>query len=76
MDALLPPEVIVASSPSRLIIRPLQARCQHAARFVIGHPFDAPLRFRWVEVVGGERWGGARGGGGGAGGGGGGVRAL
>lgn len=55
MDALLPPEVIVASSSSGLIMSRLQARCQHAARFVIGHPFNPPHLIPLVEVVGGKQ---------------------
>lgn len=33
----------------------LQARCQHAARFVIGHPFNPPHLIPLVEVVGGKQ---------------------
>ncbi|KAA5926529.1 3-hydroxyacyl-CoA dehydrogenase [Achromobacter xylosoxidans] len=55
MDALLPPEVIVASSSSGLIMSRLQARCPHAARFVIGHPFNPPHLIPLVEVVGGKQ---------------------
>ncbi|MFY3137777.1 3-hydroxyacyl-CoA dehydrogenase NAD-binding domain-containing protein [Achromobacter xylosoxidans] len=55
MDALLPPEVIVASSSSGLIMSRLQARCRHAARFVIGHPFNPPHLIPLVEVVGGKQ---------------------
>ncbi|WMD20749.1 3-hydroxyacyl-CoA dehydrogenase NAD-binding domain-containing protein [Achromobacter seleniivolatilans] len=55
MDAILPPHVIVASSSSGLIMSRLQSRCQHAARFVIGHPFNPPHLIPLVEVVGGNQ---------------------
>jgi 3-hydroxyacyl-CoA dehydrogenase len=55
MDAVLPPQVIVASSSSGLIMSRLQSRCRHAARFVIGHPFNPPHLIPLVEVVGGEQ---------------------
>lgn len=55
MDAILPPHAIVASSSSGLIMSRLQSRCQHAERFVIGHPFNPPHLIPLVEVVGGEK---------------------
>lgn len=55
MDAVLPPHVIVASSSSGLIMSRLQSRCRHAARFVIGHPFNPPHLIPLVEVVGGDQ---------------------
>lgn len=55
IDAILPPHVIVASSSSGLIMTRLQARCRHAGRFVIGHPFNPPHLIPLVEVVGGEQ---------------------
>ncbi|WP_425485887.1 3-hydroxyacyl-CoA dehydrogenase NAD-binding domain-containing protein [Achromobacter pestifer] len=55
MDAILPPHVIVASSSSGLIMSRLQSRCQHAGRFVIGHPFNPPHLIPLVEVVGGDQ---------------------
>ena len=55
MDALLAPHAIVASSSSGLIMSRLQARCQHAERFVIGHPFNPPHLIPLVEVVGGKQ---------------------
>ncbi|WP_251881248.1 3-hydroxyacyl-CoA dehydrogenase NAD-binding domain-containing protein [Achromobacter sp. Marseille-Q4954] len=54
MDAVLPPQVIVASSSSGLIMSRLQSQCRHASRFVIGHPFNPPHLIPLVEVVGGE----------------------
>lgn len=55
MDTILPPHVIVASSSSGLIMSRLQSRCRHAARFVIGHPFNPPHLIPLVEVVGGNQ---------------------
>lgn len=55
MDAMLPADVIVASSSSGLIMSRLQSRCRHPERFVIGHPFNPPHLIPLVEVVGGEK---------------------
>ncbi|MGB3434460.1 3-hydroxyacyl-CoA dehydrogenase NAD-binding domain-containing protein [Achromobacter sp.] len=55
MDAVLPAHVIVASSSSGLIMSRLQSQCRHAARFVIGHPFNPPHLIPLVEVVGGAQ---------------------
>ncbi len=55
MDAALPPQVIVASSSSGLIMSRLQSQCRHAERFVIGHPFNPPHLIPLVEVVGGAQ---------------------
>jgi 3-hydroxyacyl-CoA dehydrogenase len=55
IDAVLPPEVIIASSSSGLLISRLQAGCRHPERCVIGHPFNPPHLIPLVEVVGGER---------------------
>jgi 3-hydroxyacyl-CoA dehydrogenase len=55
MDALLPPEVILASSSSGLSTTEIQATCIHAERVVLGHPFNPPHLIPLVEVIGGER---------------------
>jgi 3-hydroxyacyl-CoA dehydrogenase len=55
MDALLPPEVIIASSSSGLLMSRVQSECRHPERCVIGHPFNPPHLIPLVEVVGGER---------------------
>jgi len=55
MDAMLPADVIVASSSSGLIMSRLQSRCRHPERFVIGHPFNPPHLIPLVEVVGGDK---------------------
>lgn len=55
MDALLPPEVIIASSSSGLLMTRVQSACAHPERCLIGHPFNPPHLIPLVEVVGGER---------------------
>lgn len=55
MDALLPPDVILASSSSGLMISPIQEGCKHPERCLIGHPFNPPHLIPLVEVVGGNR---------------------
>ena len=55
IDAILPPDIIIASSSSGLLISKLQAGCRHPERCVIGHPFNPPHLIPLVEVVGGER---------------------
>jgi 3-hydroxyacyl-CoA dehydrogenase len=51
----VPPEVVIASSSSGLLITRLQADCAHPERCLIGHPFNPPHLIPLVEVVGGER---------------------
>ena len=53
LDAVLPPEVVIASSSSGLLISRLSQGCVHAERCVIGHPFNPPHLVPLVEVVGG-----------------------
>ena len=55
MDALLAPDVILASSSSGLSTTAIQADCQHPERVVLGHPFNPPHLIPLVEVIGGER---------------------
>ena len=53
LDAVLPNDLILASSTSGLIMSQLQAGLSNAARFVVGHPFNPPHVIPLVEVVGG-----------------------
>src|SRR5205085_10860960 len=39
LDAVVSPEVVIASSSSGLLITRLQADCAHPERCLIGHPF-------------------------------------
>ena len=56
LDALLPPEVIIASSSSGLTMSEIQAACPaHPERCVIGHPFNPPHLIPLVEIVGGAK---------------------
>ena len=55
MDALLPADVILATSSSGLLMSRVQSGCKHAERVVLGHPFNPPHLIPLVEVIGGER---------------------
>jgi 3-hydroxyacyl-CoA dehydrogenase len=55
LDRAAPPEVILASSSSGILISKIAARCRHPERCVIGHPFNPPHMIPLVEVVGGKR---------------------
>jgi 3-hydroxyacyl-CoA dehydrogenase len=56
LDALLPPDVIIASSSSGLTMSAIQAGCpDHPERCVIAHPFNPPHLVPLVEIVGGEK---------------------
>jgi 3-hydroxyacyl-CoA dehydrogenase len=55
IDAVLPPEIVIASSSSGLLMSRLQAACRHPERCVIGHPFNPPHLIPLVEVVAGAQ---------------------
>lgn len=55
VDAVLPPEVVIASSSSGLLVSRLTEGCRHPERVVIGHPFNPPHMIPLVEVVGGAK---------------------
>ena len=57
LDAVLDPEIVIASSSSGLLMSRLQNDCRHPERCVIGHPFNPPHLVPLVEVVGGEKTG-------------------
>src|SRR5262245_60143559 len=42
IDAISPPDVIIASSSSGLMMSSIQAQCRNPERCVIGHPFNPP----------------------------------
>ncbi len=54
LDAVLPPDAIIASSSSGLLISRIQSKCRHPERCVLGHPFNPPHLIPLVEVVGGK----------------------
>jgi 3-hydroxyacyl-CoA dehydrogenase len=53
LDRASPPDAIIASSSSGLLMSRLQKACLHPERCVIGHPFNPPHLIPLVEVVGG-----------------------
>jgi 3-hydroxyacyl-CoA dehydrogenase len=56
LDALLPPDVIIASSSSGLKMSDIQLGCPlHPERCVIAHPFNPPHLIPLVEIVGGAK---------------------
>jgi 3-hydroxyacyl-CoA dehydrogenase len=55
LDAALPPETVIATSSSGLLISRVSATCRHPQRCVIGHPFNPPHLIPLVEVVGGAK---------------------
>jgi 3-hydroxyacyl-CoA dehydrogenase len=55
LDGALPPDAIIASSSSGLLVSRLQSRCRHPERCVLGHPFNPPHLIPLVEVVGGAK---------------------
>ncbi|MDH2386420.1 3-hydroxyacyl-CoA dehydrogenase NAD-binding domain-containing protein [Bradyrhizobium sp. CER78] len=56
LDALLPPDVIIASSSSGIPMSQIQPGAQaHPERCVIGHPFNPPHLIPLVEIVGGDK---------------------
>lgn len=55
MDAVLPPDVILASSSSGLLMSRVQSACSHPGRVLLGHPFNPPHMIPLVEVIGGEQ---------------------
>lgn len=55
IDAVLPEEVVIASSTSGLLASRLSEQCRFPGRVVIGHPFNPPHLIPLVEVVGGAK---------------------
>lgn len=56
LDALLPPDVLIASSSSGLPMSQIQlGATAHPERCVIGHPFNPPHLMPLVEIVGGAK---------------------
>jgi len=55
MDDLTPPDSLVASSSSSLMMSVIQSECRHPERCLIGHPFNPPHIIPLVEVVGGSK---------------------
>jgi 3-hydroxyacyl-CoA dehydrogenase len=56
LDAILDPDVIIASSSSGLTMSEIQSACErHPDRCVIAHPFNPPHLIPLVEIVGGAQ---------------------
>ena len=55
LDAAVPPETVMATSSSGLLISRVSKKCKHPERCVIGHPFNPPHLIPLVEVVGGKK---------------------
>ncbi|WP_374385092.1 3-hydroxyacyl-CoA dehydrogenase NAD-binding domain-containing protein [Dongia sp.] len=59
IDAILPPDVVIASSSSAISATVLQRACRHPGRVIIGHPFHPAHLVPLVELAGGtgtENW--------------------
>lgn len=54
IDAVTPPDVVVASSTSGFSMSQMAVACARPERFVVGHPFNPPYLIPLVEVVGGK----------------------
>jgi 3-hydroxyacyl-CoA dehydrogenase len=54
LDAALPPQTVIASSSSGLLVSKLAEDLRHPERCLIGHPFNPPHLIPLVEVVGGK----------------------
>jgi 3-hydroxyacyl-CoA dehydrogenase len=56
LDAAAPPEAILASSTSTIMVSQFQDACaRHPERVVLGHPFNPPHLVPLVEVAGGAQ---------------------
>ena len=55
LGEIAPPEVVIGSSTSGLMMTDIQAECATPERCVIAHPFNPPYLLPLVEIVGGER---------------------
>lgn len=53
-DASLPPDAVMSTSTSGLLMSELQAGRKGAERYVLGHPFNPPHLIPLVEVLGGN----------------------
>jgi len=55
LDAVAPPDVVLASSSSGFGPSAFQDACRHPERVVVTHPFNPPHLIPLVEVVGGRQ---------------------
>jgi carnitine 3-dehydrogenase len=54
IDALAPPEAIVATSTSSLLLSDMIAKCRLKHRFIVAHPFNPPHLMPLVELFGAD----------------------
>ncbi|MDK1492916.1 3-hydroxyacyl-CoA dehydrogenase NAD-binding domain-containing protein [Sinorhizobium sp. 7-81] len=54
IDALTPPEVVIASSSSGFLAADLRRKARFGNRIIIGHPFNPPYLVPLVELAGGD----------------------
>lgn len=55
IEPALPPETVVATSSSGLLLSEMQAGWRDPGRFLLGHPFNPPHLIPLVELLGNER---------------------
>jgi 3-hydroxyacyl-CoA dehydrogenase len=55
LDAAAPPDTVLASSSSTLMVSEFQEACLHPERVLLGHPFNPPHLIPLVEVAGGRQ---------------------
>ena len=55
LDAVLPPQVVIASSSSALLMTPIQKGLRHPERCILAHPINPPHIVPLVELSGGEQ---------------------
>ncbi len=55
IDAAAPPDVVIATSTSGLLVTELATDCVNPERVVVGHPFNPVYLLPLCEIVGGER---------------------
>ncbi|MCW8836365.1 MAG: 3-hydroxyacyl-CoA dehydrogenase NAD-binding domain-containing protein [Rhodospirillales bacterium] len=53
IDAVAPPEVVIATSTSSLLVSRMKVRCRHPERVITAHPFNPPHIVPLVELVAG-----------------------
>ena len=55
LGRIVPPDVVIGSSTSGLMMSDIQVDCATPERTVIGHPFNPPYLLPLVEIVGGKK---------------------
>ncbi|WP_407193151.1 3-hydroxyacyl-CoA dehydrogenase NAD-binding domain-containing protein [Bradyrhizobium sp. STM 3566] len=54
IDALVAPDVIIASSSSGFLASDLRSQARHPERILVGHPFNPPFLIPLVEIAGSD----------------------